>query len=522
VRYAIALLVSLMSAFGAAAQETPQRGGMLSYAVSNGEPATFDCHAALSSAIFVRVLPHYSSLLKFDLAHYPNVTGDLAKSWSVSADGLEYRFELKPNVKFHDGTDLTSKDIKATFDRIRNPPPGVNSLRASFYKDVTAIDTPDPLTVVFRLKQPNASMLTSLAMPWNCIYSAALLASDPDYPAKKVMGTGPFKFKEYIPGSVWRGERFDAYFEPGRPYLDGFNAFSFARNSVSNAIIGGQVATEFRGLDPPEVAKIVAARGDAIKVLAANQSGMLMATFNTQRPPFNDARVRRALSLAIDRWGGAPAMAKIIPNNQVGAFNSPESPYARSKEELQKLPGFSPDINASRAEARRLLAEAGQSNLKATFLNNAPNVPLGVFLIDQWRQIGVDVTHDAADGQRFFASRSSGNYDIILDSNDYIDDPSQRLAPFLSFDNNRNNTSRVNDPKFDAMFEQQQRTTDFEQRKKLVSAIEAYLVEQAYSIPLFYTRRQVPIDANVHGYVVAPQLFLGQDLSGIWISAPRH
>src|SRR4029078_3121395 len=127
-------------------------------------------------------------------------------------------------VKFHDGTNFTAEDVKATYDRIRKPPPGVLSLREAAYADISGIETPDPATVVLKLSKPNASMLANFASPWNCIYSAAKLKADPRWPEKNVMGTGPFTFVENVRGSHWSGKRFDNYFREGQPYLDGFRA----------------------------------------------------------------------------------------------------------------------------------------------------------------------------------------------------------------------------------------------------------------------------------------------------------
>src|ERR1043165_4861993 len=108
--------------------------------------------------------------------------------------------------------------------RIIHPPQGVTSSRQVDFGAIAAIDTPDPLTVVFRLQWPDAAMLANFASPWNCIYNAAKLAQDPKFPKTTILGTGPFVFVEHVKGQVWRGRRWDKYFQPGKPYLDGYNA----------------------------------------------------------------------------------------------------------------------------------------------------------------------------------------------------------------------------------------------------------------------------------------------------------
>src|SRR3990170_8510819 len=147
---ALAVLAVVVSA--SAMAQTPKRGGTLVFAAS-AEPPNYDCHANTSFAFIHPVRPHYSTLLKFDGPNYPKITGDLATSWKVSNDGLTYTFKLRNNVKFHDGSALTSADIKATYDRIRTPPEGVRSVRQATFADVTSIETPDAQTVVFTLKK---------------------------------------------------------------------------------------------------------------------------------------------------------------------------------------------------------------------------------------------------------------------------------------------------------------------------------------------------------------------------------
>ena len=148
--------------------------------------------------------------------------GDLAQSWTVAPDLMTYTFKLHPGVKFHDGTPLTSADVKATYDRLRNPPPGVVSTRKATFGDIGTIETPDANTVVFKMKAVNAAMIEHFASPWNCIYAAKDLAADPNAPKTKINGTGPFTFVEHVKGSHVSGKRNDNYFKKGLPYLDGF------------------------------------------------------------------------------------------------------------------------------------------------------------------------------------------------------------------------------------------------------------------------------------------------------------
>src|SRR5262245_24755980 len=107
----------------------------------------------------------------------------------------------RSGIKFHDGSPLTSEDVKANYDRIINPPEGVVSIRKAYYSDLV-VDAPDPTTVIFKLKNPMAGVLEALASPYNCIYSAAKLKQNPRYPETEVMGSGPFTFVEHVKGPV--------------------------------------------------------------------------------------------------------------------------------------------------------------------------------------------------------------------------------------------------------------------------------------------------------------------------------
>lgn len=514
---ATALFVCIGS--GVFAQEQPQRGGTLVFAVSLGEPVNYDCHAANSLSSMYRLAPHYSTLLQIDPRDFTRVMGDVAQSWSISADGLIYTFKLN-EARFHDGSALTSSDVRVSLERMRNPPPGVASVRQELYKDVESMEVPDLHTLVIRLSKPDTAMLVKLAQPYGCIYSEKMLREDPAYPTKKVMGSGPFVFVRHIPGSEWIGERFKSYFHAGLPYLDGFKALSMTPAATVNALAAGQVMTDFRGVSRVEAERIVAARGDGVKLFESNPAiaTHFLASINTQRPALSDPRVRRALALAVDHWAGAKAMERSSTLSVVGALTRPGSAFAPSESELMRLPGFSRDIEAARKEARKLLAEAGHTDLKLTFLNRKPWPFLGVFLIDQLRQIGVTLTQDIPEDPQFFARRKAGDYDLIVGVlPDYLDDPSVTWSIFTSFDRNKANWSRYSDSKVDALMDRQSRLDDPKERLRVIRELEEYLLSQGYVLPFFWGRRTTVIDSSLKGYVSAPTNYVGQDLAHYWL-----
>src|SRR5205085_9693508 len=152
---------ALALAAGVADAQTPKRGGVLNFSVV-AEPPNYDCHGSTTFALIHPIAPHYSLLVKFDGKDYPKVVPDLAQSWKVSDNGMTYTFTLRSGVKVHDGSPLTSEDIKATYERIINPPTGVVSIRKAYYSDL-AVEAPNPTTVVFKLRNPMAGVLEALA-----------------------------------------------------------------------------------------------------------------------------------------------------------------------------------------------------------------------------------------------------------------------------------------------------------------------------------------------------------------------
>jgi peptide/nickel transport system substrate-binding protein len=519
---ACATIATLMMLSGSRA-ETPQRGGTLVYAVL-GEPSTYDCHAASSFAVLHYVAPHYSLLIKLDPDNTAAVTGDLAERWTVSPDRTSISFTLHPDIRFHDGTPLTATDVKASFDRLRNPPAGVVSVRQSQLADITAIDTPDPRTVTFHVAKLSPAFFGALASPFNCIYSAAKLREDPNFPAKHVIGSGPFSFVEHVAGSHWVGKRFEGYFRAGQPYLDGFRAVQSSSAGLAAALEGGQVMAEFRSISPAVRDHLVKALGDKITVFEKPYAFGLLLNFNTERKPFDDPRVRRALSLAIDRWAGADSLSRTTAMRYVGGTQRPGSPWAAQDDVLATMPGFGRDIGAARDEAKRLLKEAGVPNLsfKLTNRNIAdPYTAAGVYLIDQWRRIGVTVEHQQVDVAQLQTAQSSASFDAIIDfKGEVYDDPSIELARHLSSDRSSYNPSRYVDRTLDTLFEQQDQATDPAARKQLVIAFERHLFEQAYVVPILWLNRIVAMSSRVKGWQMTPTHLLNQDLASVWLANP--
>jgi peptide/nickel transport system substrate-binding protein len=502
------------------AQVAPKRGGILEFA-STVEPGNYDCHGNTSFAFLHPVAPHYSTLLKFDTSKYPQVVGDLAQSWEISPDQQTYTFKLRPNVLFHDGSRLSSADVKASYQRIVHPPPGVISSRQVDFGAISAIDTPDPLTVIFRLQWPDAAMLANFASPWNCIYSAAKLAEDPQFPKTHILGSGPFVFGEHKKGESWTGRRWEKYFQSGKPYLDGYEALFMPTAGVIKAYESGRIMAEFRGVTPTQRDELTEKLGDRIATSESPWLSNLLVVFNTNKKPFDDPRVRRALSLAIDRWGAAERLQSSTFLKYVGGLMRPGTNLAMSEAELSALPGFSRDIGVARTEAKQLLTEAGVRELSLTLLVRDIPIPhyAGANLLAQsWKEIGITMAQDRRNIWEWQKIVDARQFDIALDfSGDFYDDPTFQLTKYVSYDLSPVNFAGSTDRFLDALFVAQAMTTDPRERARIVRAFEQHALKEAYTVPLLWWDRIVATSSRLKGWNVTPSHFLGQDLTDVWI-----
>src|SRR5258708_7545986 len=253
---------------------------------------------------------------------------------------------------------------------------------------------------------------------------------------------------------------------------------------------------------------------------------------STSRAPTSQARRTRVISAraypistaskASSRCRPPPCSIRCRADKSWRNSAASRRPLATSPEDLAKLPGFSRDIKAAREEAKKLLAEAGVPNLKFQLWNRnlaMPYTPAGIFLVDQWRQIGVEVEHKQSDTSPYIAAMTSGNFDVAIDfSNLFMDDSTLALAKFLSFDKAPQNMSRSKDPELDKLYEDHIRERDPAKRKARVAAFEKRLFEQAYQQPLLWWHRIVPTHKTVMGWKMSPSHNLGQELAEVWLN----
>jgi peptide/nickel transport system substrate-binding protein len=515
-------MLALAAAGPSAASETPRRGGVL-LAVIGADPPTLDPHQEGTFATLQVVAPLYSTLLQIDPYNYPKVIGDLATDWRISPDGLTYTFKLRPGVRFHDGSALTAADVKASYDKIVFPPDGVRSIRKAAYTAVAGIEAPDPATVVFKLKFPSASLIDNLASPWNVIYPKKILDKDPNYFLKNALGSGPFKFKAYTRGSTFEGERNPDYFVKDRPHLNGYKFFISPETAVRAAAIrSGRAYIEFRDLPLSEAEAIKKQLGDRIVVQHTPMVGQFGIAINNTIKPFTDVRVRQALTLGIDRYTAGRVLYPLTGLRNVGGLMRPGTEWAMPPAELEKRPGFWRDADKSRAEAKKLLTEAGYPNgFKVVLKNRNVKLPyqdFAVYVIQEWKKIGVEAEHRPLETAAFIADgRDNGNFELIVSATvEYIDDPDVFLRRYTTRD--PSNIGRYSDPVLDDLFSRQLRALDPAERRKLLVALQARVLDQAYYMPGLWWTRNVVHWAKVKNYVAPPSHYTNQKLQDVWLS----
>jgi peptide/nickel transport system substrate-binding protein len=324
-------------------------------------------------------------------------------------------------------------------------------------------------------------------------------------------------------GAFVRGERNPDFYVKGQPYLDGFEAIFSNKQAVRvQAIRGDRAAIEFRGLPPKSRDDLVEALGKDITVQESDWNCVLLFTPNHKKKPFDDVRVRRALSLAIDRWGGSNHLSKIAIVKAVGGVAFPGHPLAATKAELEQIPGYWPDINKSRAEAKRLLQEAGVPNLRFTIANRAIDQPytiVGTWLIDQWRQIGVTVEQTMEPTGPFYARLRSHEFDVTMDFNcQSVVNPLLDIGKFLSQDTGNESYGGYTDRELDKMFEAMNREPDSAQQRAIMRDFEKRVLDtEAHSLITLWWNRIIPHRSYVKGWKISPSHYINQDLANVWL-----
>jgi peptide/nickel transport system substrate-binding protein len=367
------------------------------------------------------------------------------------------------------------------------------------------------------------AFLPALADPYAWIYQKKVLEKDPHWYEKNILGSGPFKFVGYETGQSITGERNPDYYHKGQPYLDKIVGIYAPKQATRvDAIRSDRAAIEFRGFPPTVRDELKAALGDKIAVQTSDWNCGGLITPNHKRKPFDDPRVRRALTLALDRWHTAPELSKIALVRTVGGVTFPGSPLAPSKEELQQIAGYWPDIEKSRAEAKRLLKEAGAENLSFELLNRSTDQPYkyyGIWAVDDWSKIGVKVTQRVLQTGPFSEAVRNGEFEAVVDGDcQNIVNPLLDGTKYLPHSVSPSNYGNYEDPTAIAIYDRMVRETDFAKQRALMRQFEKHVLDtEAHEIFLLWRYRIVPHRSYVKGWKVSPSHYVNQDLATIWL-----
>jgi peptide/nickel transport system substrate-binding protein len=512
------------------AAQTPRRGGILNFVVS-AEPPSYDGHRETTFALIHPIRPFYSTLIRVNPDNPSSPTdfvGDLALEIPAATDGGKiYTFKLRRNASFWDGQPVNAHDVVATFNKIIFPPPGVFSARKAFYSMVDKVYAADDYTVAFALKYPSFAFIPAVANPFNFIYSAKKLAEDIHWYEKHILGSGPFIFVQHKPGAFIEGRRNPNYHHAGKPYLDGFRAMFVGQQSARvEAIRSGQALIEFRGFPPKVRDHLIQALGGHITFRACDWNCVLLVTPNHLVKPFDDPRVRRALTLAIDRWDGSKHLSRIAIVKSVGGIVFPGHPLAATKEELQEIAGYWPDLEKSRAEARRLLREAGvPEGFTFKFHIRGVDQPyriVGIWLIAQWQSIGLNPEPWVEPTDPFFATLRSPRaaFQVSIDPCcEAVVNPLLDVSKYISDDRAANNYANYQDRVLDELFDKMNRSSDPAEQRGLMRQFEKrVLEEQAHAFPSLWWYRIIPYRSVVRGWKIGPSHYLNQDLANVWLA----
>lgn len=499
------------------AAEAPRYGGVLTVRL-DADPAHFDLHQHVSYTVLWPVAACCNQLVQFDPLDHTKVIPDLAERWEVSPDGKVYTFYLKRGVKFHHGKPFKAEDVKASFERIIWPPKGVVSPRKEIYGSVEGIETPDDYTVKFYLKRRTSSFLTNVALGFNVIYPKDILDAKGDL-KRDLVGTGPFKLKEYRRGVSLELVKNAEYHVPGQPYLDGITFFIIPDlNTSFSALVAGQLLLQ-RTFTDPGADELKRQLGDKVVVETAPSTFVRVVDLNARRKPWDDPRVRQAVSLAIDRNAAVQVVSK--GHGLVTGPMLPGGQWALPREELLKLPGYGEKAREIE-QAKALLRQAGYAegirDVEILTRKGPDWEPQAVFVQDQLARIGIQATIKAEEAATHQARLD--RYDFEVHAHAYsvpIDDPDTVFGQNYLCGSSRN-YSGVCDPDVDALFERQSGAADVNERRGLVWELEKKVIIDNIKI---LTARELEWSVcwrKVRNFRTWPSRYLTEKLEHVWLA----
>lgn len=483
-RTLIGILASLaLGGFGAGVAQS------ITMAMS-AQPETLDPHATAATSSFQVMRSIYDTLVEVD--RKGAIVPALAEMWEISDDGLQWTFRLRQGVRFHDGSILTSEDVKATLTRLVSDE--IASPKANEFAAIVTIETPDDFTVVLNLSQPSPALLESLASGWGAILPAAKIAAGHDF-GNDPIGTGPFRLERWVRDSHVELRRFEDHFI-GAPQLERVTIRFVADAAVQ---VQGLLAGEFDIIDSPAAPDHDLIRQTAGLELVQEPSGLvLVVAINTRRPYLSDVRVRQALNYAIDKeivlevayGGGMP----------VGTFMEVGSPW---------LPEWVAPYPYDPERARALLVEAGvPQNWRLDLVLPQPyvaHINAGQMVQSMLRAVGIDAQIRIVEwgvwlGEVF---RGARDFDLTVIGHTGKLDPTGRLG---SYDAAERNYVGFENPRATELLQRAAVSSDWEERRLLYAEVLQIMHEEPPFIYLGTPFTTYAHNSRVVGFWITPLL----------------
>ncbi len=525
----VALVLSLLliglAASGAAAQEKPRYGGVLNWYVY-ADPGRLDIHTESPLSVQQAVAGIYSGLLHYDPDDPTKITGDLAERWNASPDARTYTFHLRKGVKWHDGQPFSAADVKATFDRILNPDFKSPRCGSMLKPMVSGVEVIDPHTVQFRLKFPAAPFIPSVASAWCRIAAKHVLEKHGDLTKPEAqIGTGPFKFKRYERGSVIEWEKNKDYFIPGLPYLDGVKQFILVGvpTQLAAAKAGRiHVWDTWPPMKKTQADELKGARGAEVEIYQDSINTIFLIYMHTQKPPFNNPDLRKAVNLAIDRQElvaktleGAGVPCALLDPKLVGDFALPLA-------DVNKLPGCRQPKDQDIAEAKRLVEKHYPNGLdiEAAVRSVGGYVDRAQLVLSQLRKIGIRGTLKTYESAAGFAVYGKGDFTFISTQDRAMTtgDPNDVFALIFTTGAG-SNWGKWSDAKVDEMTERGLKETNREKRKQIYHDLQRYLLTQdTTAVSVGFVEGWFFRDKRMRNYKASPTIYDHNTFMKVWLS----
>src|SRR6202045_1000575 len=515
------VLITVSIAQGAAAQ---QSGGVLKIGHFDS-PASVSMLEESTAAVNRPAMGVFNNLVVFKQDEpqntFDSIVPELATGWTWSEDGTELTFPLRHGVKWHDGKPFTAADVKCTLDLLQSKSTEKLRInpRKTWFDNVAEVTANGDYEVTFHLKRPQLSLLAMLATGWTPIYPCHVT---PAQMRQHPIGTGPFKFVEFKPNQSITLVRNPDYWKPGRPYLDGIE-YRIIKD-VSTRLLSFIAGKEdvFFGVTMPQLKDVKTQLPQAIcDMFIPNVSRTLLV--NRSQPPFENAELRRAMSLALDRQ----AFVDIIADGQgtIGAVMQPppEGIWGMPPYAMRNLPGYDPDVGASRAQARKMMEKLGYGPDKRLSVTVATrNVQAyrdaAVVLIGQLKEIYIDADLNPIDTTQWYPMLMRKDYKVAVNVTETaVDDPDVAFYENYVCGAARNYTGYCN-AEVDKLIDKQSAEPDAKKRKKIVWEIEKKLIEDDARPIFFYTRAATCREPYLKGLTtMVNSIYNGSRFEDLWL-----